>query len=234
MGELGFTARGAGSFVKYMTEELRFFCEGDPPAIPFHWVISKGKLVVLVGENAAGKSFVRRLVSAMCRDVKIEAIPISMEARSGGSMMYGPARAMVYGDEGHFATGVNTSNLVQTGIRTCNGRTESHVIFWDEPDLGLSDNAAAGAGAAIREFASNASQHTRAIFVATHSRYLVRELLPIKPHYLHLGLGDSAPATLEEWTERPVTPVDLEELQKAGHARFKAIQKILEGLKKKR
>lgn len=229
--KLGFKGGGPAAYIRFMTQELLYF-EGDTPAIPYHFVETAGKLAVIVGENAAGKSFVRRLVSEMCRSIHVEAIPLSMEHRAGGSFMYGPARALVYGDEHTFATGANSASLVKTGITTCLGRDSSHVIFWDEPDIGLSDNAAAGAGAAIREFVPEATSHTRAIFVATHSRYLVRELLPLNPHYLHLGLGDKAPPTLQDWVDRPVVPMDLDRLQKEGHARFKAILAILEDRKR--
>jgi len=230
MGELGFTPRGAASFVDYMTDELLYF-EGDDPAIPYHFVRRRGKLVVIVGENAAGKSFARRLIQLLCRDVNIECIHLSMQGRLGGM---GAVSAFVYGSEDWQATGDNTANTILGAIRTAEARTSDHTIFWDEPDLGLSDNAAAGAGVTIREFVQNSGRHTRAVFVATHSRYLVRELIPINPHYLHLGTGEGAPATLEDWTNRPVEPMDLEQLRKAGNDRFRRIQKILNGVKRRR
>lgn len=54
---------------------------GDPAAIPF--VRSNGvtPLVVMVGDNASGKSFARRLVFALCQKRATECIHLSMEGR---------------------------------------------------------------------------------------------------------------------------------------------------------
>jgi hypothetical protein len=175
----------------------------------------------VLGDNAGGKSFFRRIISQMCREAEVEAIGLSMEGRKFGGAM----SAFVYGDESWESTGQCSSRTVLTGINTCRNRTKPHVIYWDEPDLGLSDSWAAGAGVVIREFAEKPGEHTRAIFVVTHSRALVDQLVAIEPHYLHLG-GD-APDTLSDWLTRPVVPRDLATLSDAAHKRFKAIQRIL-------
>lgn len=195
-------------------------------AIPFHRVDGKGRLVVIVGDNASGKSFFRRLVQLMCKKAEVECIPISAEGRR--NIAYSPWLTFVYGDEEHEATGVNSTNTVLTGIRTCQGRDAKHVIFWDEPDLGLSDSWAAGVGQKLCAFAKDPPKHTVAAFVVSHNRALVRELLPSSPFYLHLGVSaDEAPQTLQEWVERPCKPRDPDLLPEMSHKRFKMIQHIL-------
>lgn len=65
--------------------------------IPAHWRPGQGNLVAILGDNASGKSFFRRIVGCMCREVGTEYIHLSMEGRNNP---FGGLRAMVYGDEG--------------------------------------------------------------------------------------------------------------------------------------
>jgi energy-coupling factor transporter ATP-binding protein EcfA2 len=197
--------------------------------IPCHRVDGDGNLVVIVGENASGKSFLRRILTALCREADIEMMPISMEGRGGS---YGGLRGFIYGDESWQSTGECSSVTVVTGIKTCQGREKPHVIFWDEPDLGLSDGWAAGMGIALRQFADTMPKLTYGAFVVTHSRALVSELLPANPHYLHVGTDPAnAPPTLEAWVNRPIKARPIEELRDESYRRFKMIQAILDGKK---
>ena len=52
------------------------------------------RLVLVVGENASGKSFMRRIVKQICREISVECLDISMEGRGGS---YGGLRGMIYG-----------------------------------------------------------------------------------------------------------------------------------------
>lgn len=204
--------------------------EQGETAIPYHRVDGQGKLIVVVGDNASGKSFLRRIVQLLCQKNKIECIHLSMEGRRNIGMA--PWLTFVYGDEGREATGVNSAGTIITGITTCQGREGKHVIFWDEPDIGLSDDWAAGSGQRICKFTQDSPKHTLAAIVVSHSRALVRELLPAKPFYLHLGVeSEQAPPTLDAWLERPIVPRDPEELRGLSRKRFKAIQAILNTVK---
>lgn len=196
--------------------------------IEHHWVRGRGNFVVCLGENASGKSFFRRIVTAICREAKVEAIPVSMEGRGDS---FGGMRGFVYGDESWQSTGENSSHTIRMGITTCKSRTSSHVVFWDEPDIGLSDGWAAGAGVAFRAFAEALPSHTLGAFVVSHSRALVRELLPAEPHYIYFG--SDPPATLKDWVEAKVKPLDIDKLGDVSHRRFKLIQAILDEVRKK-
>jgi hypothetical protein len=186
----------------------------------------------VVGDNASGKSFLRRILGLICKQAseKTEFMPISMEGRRHISYM--PWLTFVYGDEETQATGVNSSDTVLSGISTSNSRESRHVIFWDEPDLGLSDSWAAGLGQKLAEFTRNPPAHLTGAFIVTHNKALVSQLLDVNPHYLHLGVDpEKAPKTLSEWFERPVKPRDIQELQVESRKRFKLIQKILDRVK---
>ena len=217
-----------------VTETLTLdYFTGKTPAIPYVWKPAKAAcpLVVVVGENAGGKSFFRRCVSAVCQKTETEIIPISMEARR--TISYNPHLVFVYGDEQYEATGVNSINTVLMGIKTCRGREAPHVICWDEPDLGLSEGNAASVGRAIADFMVDPPAHTRASIVVTHRKALVAELRTVNPHDLYLG-DDDGPRSLDAWLEAPPVVRPLEEVRDAGRARYKAIQQILNRVKARR
>lgn len=207
--------------------DLEYFCEqedGTTP-IPFHLVRGKSPLVVVTGDNAGGKSFFRRITQGICAKAskRTECMTISMEGRTGGYM-----KSLVYGDEGFESTGVCSSNTILKGILTCRERKDHHVIFWDEPDFGLSDSWAAGVGVALREFAESPPAKTVAAFVVSHSKALLSELIPVEPTYIHLGVAPSeAPQSLQEWFEQPIIPRDITTLKQVSRDRFRAIQRIL-------
>lgn len=207
---------------------LDYFHEvGGETAIPFLRTDGTSPLIVIVGDNASGKSFCRRIVQVLCKENKIECMPISAEGRR--HISHAPWLTFVYGDEDTQATGVNSMNTVLVGIRTSTNREHQHVIFWDEPDFGLSPSWAAGVGQKLCGFAQEPPDKLVTACVVTHSRDLVRELLPAKPFYLHLGTDPrEAPKTLEEWIEQRPVPRNPEDLPGLSHKRFKAIQRILD------
>lgn len=212
--------------------DTRFF---DPkeecgPAIEYFWHPGESPLVIVVGDNASGKSFFRRIVSSVCGSVdkfKSEMINISMQGRCGGSM-YGPMRAMVYGDESWESTGTLSAHTVSTGISTCKGRKGKHLMFWDEPDVGLSDNYAAGIGVDIAGFAKECTQTTLACCVITHRKALLRQIVDSEIDYNYVCLGsNNPPETLRDYVEQPVVPTSVENLFKESRTRFKKIERLL-------
>lgn len=212
--------------------KLDYFVPNDDGKVPIphFWHPGRGNFAVALGENASGKSFFRRLVSAVCREAGVEIMPISMEGRFGN---YGGLRGMIYGDESWESTGENSAGTVLAGISTCKSRENAHVIFWDEPDLGLSDRWAAGMGVALRGFAEALPKKTHGAIIVTHSRALVQELLPAEPHYLHFGSSDP-PATLQAWLSREIKPKSLDLLKEESRKRFKLIQTILNRVEKRK
>ncbi len=70
--------------------------------------------------------------------------------------------------------------------------------------------------------------HTKAAFVISHSRALIEQLLPVQPHYIHLGTdASSAPPTLQDWLKRPIVPRSVEDVLEDGNRRFKLIGAVL-------
>jgi len=208
---------------------LRYFYPDDvidgQTAIPVHAEDGEGKLVLALGENASGKSFFRRIIQLLCAEAEVECMGLSMAGRKSGI-----TSLFIYGDEGRQSTGVNSGHTVTTGINTCRGRTTPHVIYWDEPDIGLSDGWAAAMGHEIAEFAKDPPEHTLAIFVTSHSRALVRELARISPHYVHFG-DKNPPKTLDRWLSREPVVRPFNELYEAARERHRLIQCIINDVK---
>jgi hypothetical protein len=206
----------------------RYFADDDP-VIPSLWVKGSCRLFLVLGENAGGKSFFRRCVHQCTREFTSikEVIHISMEGRAGGYL--GAVRGMIYGDEHHDSTGSNSARTVRTAIRTCEERNHSHLLYWDEPDVGMSEGATVGAAIEIAKFVTEIPDHTKGVFITTHSRAMVAALSQdLRPHYIHLGVPpDEAPQSIEEWLTREIKPVSTDEITEASVKRFRAIQKII-------
>lgn len=205
------------AFAKRLLESRVF----EEDLFPAHMKRGRGRMFVVTGGNAAGKSLLRRVAHALCQNQKKRFMGLSMEDRSSSGMMYSIAKSMVYGDETYNATGLLSARLVTSGIHNCREWDDRHVVFWDEPDLGLSDEMAATVGGILSEFAPDMPDKTDAAFVATHSRHLIHHLLPAKPHWIHMGVD--APKSLKAWADREVIPADFEAIQKDASRRMKAV-----------
>lgn len=206
------------SVKNFITDTLRHPLFKKPsPLAHHHYEPGDSKLVVITGENATGKSVLRKLVSAAVRAHEHEAIALSMQARRSSEVFVG----MIYGDESCFATGSNSGHTITTAISTSRKREGKHAIIWDEPDLGLSDNYAAGAGLEIVEFIQDAPKNLLFAITITHRRALLRALQAAKPH--HIRLGDQL--TLEEVLAAPVKPERLQVLYEKNIETFRTLGK---------
>jgi len=200
------------------------YFHGPGAAIPVVKKMRKSSpLFLVLGENGAGKSFLRRLLTTACMAEGIDVFHFSQEGRATPGM----ANLCLYGAEERQATGEITCHTVTLAIRACQEHQLDHVVFWDEPDTGLSDNAVAGVGLEIEHFIQNLPARTLGVFVTTHSRELVRRLAGTSPSYLHLGTRPkNAPKSIGAWLKRPVLPVFPDEVQEQSLERFRQIQAI--------
>lgn len=189
--------------------------------IPNRYQRGRGKLCLVLGDNASGKSMVRRLVSMRCKDLGVEAIPLSMQARASTDGMFG-MKGFVYGDEDWKSTGHNSAGTVASMMTTSQGRANPHMVYLDEPDMGLSDRWARSLGRQLADFLRDPPEHLVALFLTTHRSCLVRELVDLRPHALLVGRG--WPRTLRQWLEGdPREPEPLENLRERGIALFRKI-----------
>jgi len=201
---------------------------GDTP-IPVTFLPGTGRLVLAIGGNASGKSFYRRVVQAVCKlKGDIECIHLSMEGRRSSSYA-----GFIYGDENYHSTGQNSAYTVITALETSKLRETPHVIFWDEPDFGLSESWSESMGVEIyRGLTTDPSPNLVAAFLVTHSRPLLKPLLGLNPHTLIFD--ENAPTSLQEYLDRPVSIQPLSLLKALSYQRFQKIQKILNRVKRHR
>lgn len=184
-------------------------------------------LMVVTGANAAGKSLLRRYIQMTARrEYQIECIHISQEGRSTEGIM----RAFVYGAEDYNSTGYISCHSLTGAISTSRKRDKPHMIVFDEPEIGMGEELQAGAAIWLREALSEWPEHLRGVVVMTHSRNFVREIMKFDDAKFYNMEGRTA----DEWLTREIVPVSPEEVSEIGHARFRRVTSILDGLKKKR
>jgi hypothetical protein len=105
--------------------DLNFFGNGG---LKLSYEPGKGELVVITGENATGKSFLRRIVHAALNQHEIELIVLSMQLRTAAGDI---RKAFIYGDEGTQSTGQLSGHTVTMGMNTSRGRDKKHAVLWD-------------------------------------------------------------------------------------------------------
>jgi hypothetical protein len=176
-------------------------------------------LLVITGENASGKSLLRRLFQALAKKKNVEAIAVSPEFRSKA----GFANAFIYGDESYEASGQIACKVILGAIKTSRAREKPHIIILDEPDMGLSDNAAAGCGQEIVDFCLDPPQNLGFFAVITHRRAMLAPFANVKAS--HLRVGDNL--TLQEVVDQPIVPVAPKDLCTRSLEMFRRVAKLL-------
>lgn len=180
------------------------------------------KLIVVTGENATGKSFLRRIFTLGLHEAGIDYLALSMQKRT--TSLGDCSNTFIYGDESCNATGDCTASSVLGAMRTSLAREEDgkrHAILWDEPDVGLSDSYAAGAALDMVDFLADAPKKLFFAAVTTHRKAMLVELQKHGAH--HIRLGDKL--TLDEVLAAPVKPRRLQELKDRNISLFRAIHK---------
>ncbi len=173
------------------------------------------RLLTVVGDNTSGKSVFRRALSQFTRKQGVEVMHFSPEGKAQGGIV----GSMIYGTEEDQSTGCNSAKTILKALGTARGRENEHIIIFDEPDIGLSDEYAAGAGIEIREFCKNSPDKTLLVVVISHRCCLMRELQRINPSHLSFG----AKMDLHEWLNREIVPKNLHLLRQADKNMFSAI-----------
>lgn len=186
---------------------------------------SSGVLLVL-GDNAAGKSLVRRLLTRACRQQvpQVEPIHLSMAGRTAGEERIG--RVVVYGCEEDTSTGHNSVRTIEGALRTSRAKQVPHALLLDEPDLGLSDRWASAMGREVCAFMRDPPALLVGLMLTTHRAAIVRELLGLDPS--SLLVGHQWPLSLEQWLggdPRPVMPIG--ELRQEGMLRHRMVAQAL-------
>lgn len=181
---------------------------------------SRSKVLVVVGRNASGKSFIRRWIQFSLRG-KTEVVALSHEFRSGSGFQ----RAIVYGDESYQSTGAISAQTFVSGLSTMRSRKSKHIVIWDEPEIGMSEDLQAGSAEWLFSRLENDwPEHLLGIVLMTHSRLWVdRAMRSAGSRFLSLdGHG-----TAEEWLRRKIEPVDPEEMVRMSTEKFRRLNALM-------
>ena len=216
--------------IKKVEDSVLFGDAESPMANRLHMLSDDGpvesNLCLVLGGNAAGKSLLRRLIQSLCQHEKVRVLHLSMEKRCGGS--FGAIeRTLIYGAEDEDSTGTNSATTVLTSIRTSKEWEDPHVIFYDEPDVGLSDEYAAGCAEAMADYFAAPSPKLVGAFVVSHRREMMKRFERTNPRVLFVGPKDNAPASLKAWLERDIKAANPSDLKEEAITRWREVGKFL-------
>lgn len=190
---------------------------GIKPGLP----IEQARVLVVVGENASGKSFLRRLLVQNLVASQIPVMHLSQEGRADGGGYEGIKRLMLYGSETRHCTSQISTHVITTGIKTSRSHEQPHVLIWDEPEIGMGEEVKLGSAQWLaQELQSDWPEKLLGVVVMTHSREFVQALLGVSNAFF-MELGEDR--TAEEWLARTIVPVFPEELEKRALAKSRQI-----------
>ena len=183
--------------------------------------------MVITGQNASGKSFIRRLLSAACKIEGIEAMALSMEQRTQSGVM----SAMIYGDETHEATGVLSGDLIYTGWKSARLRTRKHILLFDEPELGMGEELQHAACNHIVDQIADWHELLQGVVIMTHSRIFAERMV----NECNATFRNMDGHSLDSWLHRDVrNGPTLEELREISYEQYQKIHKAIEVLKSRK
>lgn len=181
--------------------------------------ILPGKVTILTGGNATGKSVIRKILwQKLAGKLGLEfgtdkslISEISMMKRCGLDYSCGINFTR---DTEWSATSENSFNLV-TNILDDN--MAGRFIVLDEPEIGFSEEAQLTLALYLNQRAPTVLQKNHGILVITHSRIMVREIQ--SDVFLNIeGL------TRDEWLAREIKPFDIKKFSEEAMELFVAIR----------
>lgn len=194
------------------------------------------RVILIVGDNAAGKSLVIRVLASKLNTAKVEPLQVSMKYRTAPGMhrsfMFGPC-----GDS-EDSTGNISLGAIKGAFRTAEARSTPTWVMLDEPDTGLADGYCAAMGTYLANFGNRLPlNECQGLAVVSHSRKLMSAMtfsLQLAPHVVCLAdyqSDDILQAWLEDERERTVE--ELLALGDASLARWRVIEGIINRSKQK-
>lgn len=193
-----------------------------------------GKVTILTGGNACGKSVVRKLLPGHLADkLGIErkkagglVCSTSMQLRTSGSSNAGiieSGMARLTNDLPWLSTSEQTISLVQGLFKQCVEKGEKteddrkHYIVIDELEIGMSKETQLGACIWLNEILKDNLSDTLGVLIITHSDTVVQNIR--FDNFINIDC-----MTCDEWVNREVVPVMPDELDKWASALFRGIR----------
>jgi len=207
--------------------------------LPFSAALEEGhpRVLVIAGENAAGKSLLAQCLASWARQQKMSPISVSIRERTGAGTfeLAGMRRMMMFGDESEQSTGATSARVIGTAFRTLESRAQENVsglLVLDEPELGLSDGYAGAMGTYLASQCLAMPDLACGVAIVTHNRALVRALgvgLNQQPTFVKTGEA----ASFEEWLkgEQARSVEELLALPEVDRTQRRKVGAILEQLR---
>lgn len=224
---------------KELTQETIFWTHQDNP---FRANIEPGdpRIVLVVGDNASGKSFfvdnVRRIAKDISEDVSTVSISIRERTGSGLDDMAGLRRSMMFGNESEQSTGATSAGMIKKGFSNVLSRLEEGkkvILVLDEPELGLAETFHRAVGELIaQEVKALHSESEFSVLVVSHSRKLADGLfdgLDANPTTVTMGNhGD-----FEQWRlqSEDKTLEELLSLPQQGRENFRKVSGVFDSIR---
>jgi len=157
------------------------------------------KLYVITGENATGKSYFIKTITAMSKQNNIKPYHMGMISRSSGLYDEGGEHFWSIVPEEVASTGENSALLLLNGLEGIFKHDTKSVILLDEPTFGFSIGYQKVIADYIANFSVNIPLHLQGLIVCAHDYILLSKLSEI-PHN-HLRFGDDR--TLKQVLNEP-------------------------------
>lgn len=187
------------SFYNFVMENTNFSHEDFP--IKFNLINNgESKVLLVIGDNAEGKSFLTSQMSYYANDkAGVKGYNIGMKARTRQGM----ESVFVYADESVSSTGFSTLSSVMGGVRNCIKYAKEKtpmMLLLDEPTLGLSSRYERAMGEFIAQsiLENKELPDFKGIILVTHSKKLVQSMIDHGVNPTTVSIGEKF-KKLEEW-----------------------------------
>ena len=200
--------------------------------------IELNKIIVLTGDNASGKSLLRKVLWATLeqmvndgRDPRKYIWETSMERRTSQISALG-ALSGVFRDNDVTATSANSIRNIVNLTECINGeraerdfnyqlREQKQFLVFDEPEVGCGEEVQLGMAEYINKNAEYFRTNALGLLIITHSRHIVKNV----NSDLFINMEGR---TKEEWLNRELVPKDIIELEKENNDFFVFIRDHLQ------
>ena len=186
--------------------------------------IHLNKVTVLTGENASGKSLIRKCVGAHLQNEytgsgRIKVCHSSMEQRTGLHSEMGGGGVFLR-DVEWIATSINSIDFIKRVLNE-----NDRYIILDEPEIGLSESIQYSLAHYLNKVIPEIIKKNLGILIITHSKVLVKAL-SICDEFVNIQ-----GKTYDEWINAEPELIDIEELSKNSDALYLEINKHLRTVK---
>lgn len=187
--------------------------------------IEPNKITILTGSNGSGKSLIRKQLcfrlSKKIKDADYRKLvaEVSMQRRTEQVPEWGALSSCMH-DSSWSPTSCSTYHLIKTMFNTFLKEDSSkRYLVIDEPEIGMSKESQLGLVNYLVSKIDDILKYTHGLLIITHSEVIV-DALKDKAVFLNTDKDCS----VEEWLNRELVPVDLEELEEDSNNLFHAIE----------